>query len=158
MRILLIIFVISTLCLISMAPAFADDDPKQELATIYGEELMKVPPLIRLQFQNTTGKSWVESTFEERESFLLDWQENRKADQKALLDRAKDFKDKQKIQEEHALARQAKKLAKARAAQAKEEAKQKEKETRDKKTALLKQEREDAMRKLKEIQQSRNKK
>jgi hypothetical protein len=145
----------SAACLICTAPAYAADAPKLE--TIYGEDLMKVPLLIRSKFQSDTGKSWDDTTLEERTEFLAKWQQKRMADQDSEKNRAKEIQNQKKTAADREHIRQLKKQAKAHALEEKQRAKDAEKRAKEEKKRNLIKKREDALNDLKKTQMSRNK-
>ena len=154
MRILLIFILFSAVYLTPIIPAHAAKGPKME--TIYGEDLMKVPPLIRLKFQNNTGRSWDDTTQEERTQFLSEWQTHKAADKADEENRAQEIKNEKKQLAKKELNKSRLKRNKERAARDKEKARMAEKKTEDKKKQELVKKRTKTMRSLKKSQKARN--
>jgi len=72
------IFLILCLTFYCSAPSFAKE---VDLSTIYGKGLYNAPAVIRLKFQNETGKSWSDVSEEDRRDFLI---KKNDSDQKSL--------------------------------------------------------------------------
>jgi hypothetical protein len=154
MRTLTIFIAISALFLVFLCPAQATKGPKME--DIYGEELLNVPPVIRLKFQNDTGKVWSDTAFDERQEFLVKWQEKRNASLKEDENRANEIKDEKKaLQQKERIKDNIKRNAE-KVLREKEKAKQKEKQEEERKKRELNKKRDKAMGNLKKAQAARN--
>jgi hypothetical protein len=154
MRTLTIFIAISALFLVFLCPAHAARGPKME--AIYGEELLNAPPIIRLKFQNDTGKAWSDATFDERQEFLAQWQEKKKAALQEDEARADEIKDEKKtLQQKQRIKDNIKRNAE-KVLREKEKAKQKEKQEEEKKKRELNKKRDKAMGNLKKAQAARN--
>jgi hypothetical protein len=156
MRILYILIVFSALFLALLDPAQAARGPGMD--SIYGEELLNVPPLIKSKFENDTGKPWSETTFEEREEFLNEWQGRRAAALDEDKNRAKEIQQEKKQQWQKDRTKARLKRDRARALMLKEKAKMNEKRADERKKRELNKKRMDAMRKLKKNQTARQRK
>lgn len=156
MRILLIMIFMFAACFISLTPAYAAKGPKLEL--IYGEDLMKVPQIIKVKYLNDTGKAWEDVTLEERSEFLATWQQKRLEDQEVDKKQAKEITDIKKNAAAKDRARMLKKIADQRAQLEKDKAKQEEEKAKEDKKRMLVKKREDALRSLRKTQTERNQK
>jgi adenylosuccinate synthase len=155
MRIFLVLIFMSAACLVSMPPAHAKP-PKLE--SIYGEDLMKVPQLIKVKYLNDTGKAWESTDIDERAEFLAEWQKSKMEEKDQEKSRAKEIGNEKKLAAEHERNRALKKQIKAKELADKEKAKAAEKKAADEKKRALKKKRIDAMSDLKKAQAERNKK
>jgi hypothetical protein len=127
--------------------------PKME--DIYGEDLSRVPPLIKSNFQSATGMNWSKATYDEREEFLAEWQSKRNADIAAEKNRLIEIGKNKKMESKKKAQKAREKRAKDRALMAKEKAKAREKRKEEKKKRELVDTRQDSMRNLKKAQARR---
>ena len=157
MRNFLVIFFFLSLSFACPTVSFAKQK-QVDLQKIYGEDLgSNIPPLVRLKYQNDTGKSWGRAGYEEREEFLAKWQAQRqadieadKADQKAIAAKKKEEAVKARIREREKRNEEKKLIAK-------EKTKEEEKKAADKKTDNLVKTREDKIKNLIKANSERNK-
>ena len=129
---------------------------KINLPEIYGKDLYSVPALIRIKYQNETGRAWHDTSYDERTAFLTNWYAEKDAVARKEKDREKqnllDEKEKQRVRKDKLRVKKDKEKAKRE----KEKAVEKEKKERRKKLKDLEKKRKEALRRLKKAQRNKH--
>lgn len=123
-----------------------------QLYSLYGKDLLTVPVIVRVKFQDKTGQSWYNATLHERQDFLLKWEANRNA---ASLSKEEERKQLNKLKMTIATAEKNRLIAAKQAAKVEADAKRariQEKAENDQKISALKRKRVQGLKSLRRRQ------
>ena len=82
-------YCLALIVFLTMIPGLAYPGDKIDYTPIYGKGLYDVPMVMRIGFQNETGKAWYNVTERERLNFIVKWEDSKK---KAIQNKKKSQK------------------------------------------------------------------